>query len=40
MLKYKIFIKFCVLSFMLMCCLCGDTVQTELVVMVGLLVTL
>jgi hypothetical protein len=40
MLKYKILIKFCVLCFMLMCCVCGDTVQTEMVVIVGLLFTL
>jgi hypothetical protein len=47
LLKYKILIKFYVLSFVLICCVYGDTVQTEeeeeeevVVVVVGLLVTL
>ena len=33
MLKYKLLLKLFVLSCMLICCICGDTIQAEVVVL-------
>jgi len=33
MLQYKILIKLSVLNFLFICCICGDTIQVEVVVL-------